>query len=543
MARVGIKLGPRAAARNCGYAITEDLALTLGLLFRALAPMRSRDNMRAVAEGIEAMDREEAAYWLGHGDAPPASAPGADRAAGAAHGAAGKGEGLETMKLKSVEIENYRAIEKLTLPLDPALTVLHGDNTCGKTSVLSAVAVGLSSILEYFVNFSKVDFLETDVRTGASFVQVAVTSSEGIAWKRKRLAGMRRRTTTRGHHALRTMMSRIADVEADDSIPMPVVAFYDTDRIGFNAPKGWKTRGNLIRRYASGTTKEEMSLRLGGKYEFFRHLAVEDALTARTNFPEFFTWFYTKENDELREQKQHHDFSYQRKDLSAVRRAISSMLDGVSDPCVDVEPLRFSVSVTRAGRHAEKLELDQLSGGQRAVLALAADLAWRMALGNPHLEDPLSSEAIVLIDEVELHLHPSWQQRILNDLQQTFPNAQFIVSTHSAQVLSTVEPTHIVELAREDDRIVAGRAAGWTYGAEAGDILSAVMGVNERPDNDFTKKLARYRRLVSSGEGESEKARTLRRELDDLSAGDPALDRADIEIRRRKLLHEMGKST
>ena len=65
LARVGVKLGSPARRMTRGYALTEDLALTLGLLFRALAPMRSRDNMRAVAEGIEAMGREEAAYWLG----------------------------------------------------------------------------------------------------------------------------------------------------------------------------------------------------------------------------------------------------------------------------------------------------------------------------------------------------------------------------------------------------------------------------------------------------------------------------------------------
>ena len=189
------------------------------------------------------------------------------------------------------------------------------------------------------------------------------------------------------------------------------------------------------------------------------------------------------------------------------------------------------------------LEIGQLSDGQRAVLALAADLARRMAHGNPHVEDPLSSEAIVLIDEVELHLHPSWQQRILCDLRRTFPNAQFIVSTHSPQVLTTVEPQHIVELARKDGRIVAGSAAGWTYGAQAGDVLSVVMGVDERPDNAFSKKLARYRRLINDDEGESREALVLRRELEGLSPDDPALSRADVEIRRRQLLRQMGKST
>lgn len=65
LAGAGIRLAPHPGARARGHAITEDMALTLGLLFRAIAPMRSRDNMRAVADGIEAMGREEAAYWLG----------------------------------------------------------------------------------------------------------------------------------------------------------------------------------------------------------------------------------------------------------------------------------------------------------------------------------------------------------------------------------------------------------------------------------------------------------------------------------------------
>ena len=176
------------------------------------------------------------------------------------------------------------------------------------------------------------------------------------------------------------------------------------------------------------------------------------------------------------------------------------------------------------------------------MLALAADLARRMAQGNPHLDDPLQAEAIVLIDEVDLHLHPSWQQRILTDLRRTFPNTQFIVSTHSPQVLTTVEPQHVVHLAREDGRIVAGSASGWTYGAEAGDVLSAVMGVDQRPDNAFTRKLARYRRFIGDGRGESEEALALRRELDALSAADPALDRADVEIRRHKVLENLGRS-
>ena len=219
------------------------------------------------------------------------------------------------------------------------------------------------------------------------------------------------------------------------------------------------------------------------------------------------------------------------------------MIEGVTEPHVELRPLRFVVSERLGGEAPEKRTLDQLSGGYQAVLALAADLAWRMAQGNSHRHNPLESEAISLIDEIELHLHPSWQQRILGDLMRTFPNTQFIVSTHSPQILTTVQPHHIVELCRENTHIFARQVADATFGAKAGDVLSTVMGVDERPSgNSFVQTLESYTRLVSDGRGESEEAVSLRRELEELSPHDPALDRADIEIRRQRVMKTVGKS-
>ena len=228
-----------------------------------------------------------------------------------------------------------------------------------------------------------------------------------------------------------------------------------------------------------------------------RHLALAGALAAKTSFRELFEWFYEKENEELREQKELP--SHQLTDLSAVRDAITSMAESVSEPRVKMRPMRFVVS-ERVGERTEDRSLGELSGGCRAVLALAGDLARRMAQGNPHLANPLLSEAVVLIDEVDLHLHPSWQQRILRDLTRTFPNAQFIVSTHSPQVLTTVMPEQVVELHREDRAVLASRTSATTYGAEAGNVLVDVMGVKARPANDFTNKLQEYMRLVGHGE-------------------------------------------
>ena len=423
------------------------------------------------------------------------------------------------MKLKSVEIENYRAIEQLTLPLDPSLTVLYGPNGQGKTSVLSAIALGLGDSPEMLFDVADLDFSEEDQREGAGPPRISATDMDGNSWDRQG-----------GRPADEGMVQArmITQAEFLDGLlkgsrahkALAIAAFYSTDRT------------------VSGLSKVPED----PKVKFPRLAAWKGALDARTDFGRLFTWFYFKEDEELRAQKSQRNFEYQLRDVEAVRRAISSMLPEVFDPRTELNPPRFVVSRRTEQGRVEKLSLDQLSGGYRIVLALAADLARRMVVGNPHLDNPLESEAIVLIDEVELHLHPGWQQRILDDLMRTFPNSQFIVSTHSPQVLTTVEPHRIVELSHDGDRIVAATPSGATFGAEAGDVLSVVMGVDERPQNAFKKALDQYRHLIREGRWESEEALALRTNLEEMSPYDPALDRADLEIRRRKLFKERAES-
>ena len=407
------------------------------------------------------------------------------------------------MKLKSLEIENYRAIEQLSLSLDPSLMVFYGPHGQGKTSVLSAIAVVLDAVPELLVDLSEFDFTAEDQREDAGPPRISATDIDGNSWERQ---GDQRMVQAR--------MSALADF-AD----LPIAAFYGTDRS------------------VSGLSK----LPGDPEVEFPRLAALEGALVVRTDFEGLFTWFYFKQDEEL--QKRRRDFDYQSKDLSAVRQAISSMCPEVFAPRMELNPPRFVVSRKAEQGRVEKLSLEQLGGGSRTVLALAADLARRMAQGNPHLDDPLQSEAIVLIDEVELHLHPGWQQRILGDLVRTFPNAQFIVSTHSPPVLTTVEPHRIVELSHDGDRIVAGTPAGPTFGAEAGDVLSVVMGVDQRPpENAFARALDQYRHLIREGRWESEEALALRASLEEMSPHDPALDRADLEVRRRKLFKQRAEA-
>ena len=421
------------------------------------------------------------------------------------------------LKLRRALIKNYRAITRLELDLDQKLHVFFGDNGKGKTSVLNAIAVGLGAIPHVLPGVSSVGFLRTDRRRGRRPMQVVLEARDGTRWTRS--LGL---PSVRGRlDALREQIEPLVEAEEFGGHPqdLPILAFYTTDRAVADRPQ---RRGQLR--------------------TFPRFKALVGALSPRTDFGALFTWFYGKEHEEASEQKRRRDVAYGLPELDAVRRAIASMVPGVSEPMVVHRPLRFVVSVEKDDGEPEELALDQLSGGYRIMLALAADLARRMAQGNPHRDDPLQSDAVVLIDEVELHLHPSWQQRVLPDLTRTFPNTQFLVSTHSPQVLTTVDAEQITHLEREDDEIVALPVGVSTAGARASDALQQVMGVDERPvSHQFVKELRRYLDLVASGNGESKTALKLRRYLEERAPDDPDLSRAAMEIRRQRVLGELGR--
>lgn len=405
------------------------------------------------------------------------------------------------MKIGSVTIERYRGIKSLTLPLHPQLTVLHGTNGSGKTSILTAIALALAPGLH----------------------------GPGRRVELDRCLGLRGDPTItlrdrEGHDLSRVEASFVADAVRET---------------------GWghtNENGSFI----TGEADARMELPPHMLYDVSREVLsslTERHVGTQVDFDQLFGWFYDRENSELRNQRDRRDFGTTDSELLQVRKAICAMLPGASEPRMakrGAEPWRFVVTLAD-GDIERTFSLEQLSGGYQNILAVAADIAWRLVL---HQDLPVTRaetlEAVVLLDEVDLHLHPSWQQRVLGDLMRTFPYVQFVVTTHSPQVLTTVAPEHIVELAREDGNIVAHGTDAATYGAEAGEVLSGVMGVDQRPDNPFKQKLSEYRQLVRDGAGESERGLALRKELEHLSPRDFALPKADLEIERRKLFRRMA---
>lgn len=190
---------------------------------------------------------------------------------------------------------------------------------------------------------------------------------------------------------------------------MPVFAYYGAGRGVFDVPA--RKRGF-------------------GKY-FHRFDALKACLESRTNFRSFVEYFYSLEEIENNKQKEVRSFDFDIPELRAIRSAVSKMVPDFSNPR-GAYPAGIYVDWQQEGVK-KRLRIEQLSDGYRTTLAMVMDIASRMAEANLDMPDPLQSHGVVMIHEVDLHLHPGWQQTILLDLMRTFPNVQFIVSTHSPQ--------------------------------------------------------------------------------------------------------------
>ena len=183
-----------------------------------------------------------------------------------------------------------------------------------------------------------------------------------------------------------------------------------------------------------------------------------------------------------------------------------------------------------------ELPLEAMSDGARSVISMAADIAYRMARLNPDMGEDvtLKTSGVILIDEVDMHLHPSWQQTVVNDFVRAFPKVQFIVTTHSPQVLTSV-PAESIRILHWDDDMVDIEEPSFSLGAESSQLLRDIQHVETRPGSlPIVKTLQRYLQLVSEDKWDSKEALELRKTLDEWSQGrEPALLRADMDIRVR----------
>lgn len=443
------------------------------------------------------------------------------------------------MKLKQVRLENFRGIESLKLDLHPKLTVLVAENGGGKTTILDAIAKGLAPVLRYLsspeqklsaagIGLDDKDYRllrDAERKPGqpskvVDYTRIELTATSGLCWDVQRSKPGKQAPDKTGQTDLKQFcLRKLHGIEAGEKSMLPVFAYYGTGRGNIGIPERLRAP---VANYDYPTS------------------ALFEALEAHGDFKEAVKWFALEEASELRLNKGRRieDFDLSPA-LEAVRASIGSVLgDAYKNPHFDTK----NKFVLETADGSQQLQVMQLSMGYQSMLALAMDFARRLAVANPHLyysDSPASEYAdevgeygasynqveerlhgfgyapsIMLIDEIDLHLHPAWQQRALDDLMATFPNTQFIVTTHSPQVLSAVRNDSIRTLSFDSaGQIVAETPKQQTRGVENAEVLARVMRVHPTPPVKEAQWVKDYIALIENGKAESDEAQVLRSDL------------------------------
>lgn len=422
------------------------------------------------------------------------------------------------MRLKTISIKNFKCFENEAIELHPKLNILMGNNGTGKTSLLEAFRILIGSLYLAFDKYrEKIEMpgiikddirlktvsnsLEPQIPTSVSanavvdevFLHASVQpyqlfDNKEITWLRS-METFGGKTTTRDAKEMFAVSKSIQEaVRRGDEINIPLVAYFSTDR---------------YKKERRDTDISKAGSRMRGYF---------NALDTTTNTKFFLDLYYTETLDEI-----------QNNIASPLLAAVNASVRR----CLDCQTMRYNLKsqeLLMVYDNGDIMPFNLLSDGIRCTLAMVMEIAFRCYLLNPHLGEnaPVMTKGVVLVDEIDLHLHPSWQLHILNDLRAAFPEIQFIVTTHAPLVISQIHDCNIYSIS--EHRV-------YNFPRQNGRDANYILQQMNVPyiKQDSKDMLDEYFGLIDSGRGKTEEAITLREKLQSLLGEDHAeLRRADM---------------
>lgn len=386
------------------------------------------------------------------------------------------------MRVDELKLTNFRGVLDTEIKFQPGFNLIVGVNGAGKSSVLDALRILLSQVMPMFAPAPRSNHVieVNDIMFGREFTQAQMTfcchGSEPYTYV-----------------VIKNLAQRVSNVDGGLRNQM-------TETPDKNELFGSQEPGRVL----SGGPPE-FKKRLGQPLALYfsverSHSTDEVSKTGKTTNPGYFgalikdrglriqdlvLWWRAKEQIAKEATE-----GASARQLQAIRLALKRMLPKFSDwrlqggelwvtkeVVIEIPDPESTTGGTKQLNGLRALQIEQLSDGERSMAVFVFDLTRRLAQLNENEQDPAANgEGVVLIDEIDLHLHPAWQRRIAADLTRVFPKLQFIATTHSPQVIGETEPGRVVVL-REGGRT---RIQDESLGRDSGWILRHIMDTPER---------------------------------------------------------------
>lgn len=421
------------------------------------------------------------------------------------------------MQIRKVRIANFKGIDEWNIEFKPGFNLIKGENGKGKTSILEAVAVGLGGFVAGLGGVATRHFSQDEIRLvyqevgDGSYdkkymvpVEVSLTAEldgEVYEWTRGRNSAKASRSTIQPKKICRKA-ERMAN---ENETELPVLAYQGAGRV-------WSQR-------------RERSENIFRK-QYFRTVGYTDALLEASNNKLLLNWCVRME--QVAWQKERKIAEYE-----AAKRAVADFMqymeqDGEFEVFYDKqqEDLMYR-------NNDVVLPVRGLSAGYQSLIWMVFDIAYRMAVLNPYMKERIAeTSGVILIDEIDMHMHPKWQWNIIGALRRVFPNVQFIAATHAPILFASAKDVWLIDVDKHEIHYDASR-----YGRDANSILREVMQVEERPA-EVQKLLSEFYRAIEE-ERTAEAEELLNRIEDIVGETDPEASGArvtlDFEMMRRDI--------
>ncbi|MEI8248476.1 MAG: AAA family ATPase [Lentisphaerota bacterium] len=430
------------------------------------------------------------------------------------------------MKILNISLHNFRRFNEVKFKFHPRFTVLIGDNGAGKTTVLDALSILLGTYFQGAriktgqgaIKKDDARFIST-VKGNETFCEPqkevflsanAIIHNERVEWTRD--------IGDRGGRAKNLVNIGSSDrekISRGESPDLPILLYYGSGRL-------WDVHRDI-------DTENP-----GSQLDAYRF-----CLDPKSDQKAFEKWFKKRTYAKLQKNQE-------LPSLDVVKNAVLACIPEAKKFYHDIDKNQIMISLENEGI----IPFNCLSDGYRNMVSMVADIAYRASQLNPHLEGDAArrTSGVVLIDEIDLHLHPKWQREVVGDLQKAFPQIQFIATTHSPFIIQSLEAGQIIDLSRisglelvdfSPDGIAAPGPGNAFSDRSIEDIVEDVMGV------DLPQRSIRYQKMYDAAKeyyrviedaknSNKEKKEELKRKLDELSApfSDNVAYHAFLEMKR-----------